>query len=108
MKRRKSFLYLRPCLPFSEGLNPPLSTVSIFFNLSLTRFLFCDFVVPDELFLEILKTSHFYVDSDPGEGTEGMGRLHPKVVPFSGFRYMKRLGLVGQSVVSVNKKGQNG
>ena len=69
MKRRKSFLYLRPCPPFSEGLNPPLSTVSIFFNLSLTRFLFCDFVVPDELFLEILKTFHFYVDSDPGEGT---------------------------------------
>ena len=57
------------CPPFSEGLNPPLSTVSIFFNLSLTGFLFCDFVVPHELFPGTSRTSHFQVDSDPGEGT---------------------------------------
>ena len=61
-------------------------------------------------FPELLEPPIFRLTQTPGKVLPVMaymGRLHPKVVPFSGFRYMKRLGLVGQSVVSVGKKAQN-
>ena len=62
-------------------------------------------------FWKFQKPPIFRLNQTPGEVLPLMAymrRLHLKVVPFSGVRYMKRLGLVEQSVVSVGRKAHKG